>query len=57
VIKQLKDIYKEITVQDGEIHDYLGMIMEHDRETRTVKINMKKYIEDTITGNHTSKES
>jgi hypothetical protein len=26
------------------------MIMEHDRETRTVKINMKKYIEDTITG-------
>ncbi|MFN9979591.1 MAG: reverse transcriptase domain-containing protein, partial [bacterium] len=44
VIKQLKDIYKEITVQDGEIHDYLGMIMEHDRKTRTVKINMNKYI-------------
>jgi len=50
VIKQLADIYKEITVHEGEVHDYLGMIMEHDRETRTVKINMKKYIEDTITG-------
>jgi hypothetical protein len=50
VIKQLVDIYKEITVHEGEVHDYLGMIMEHDRETRTVKINMKKYIEDTITG-------
>ncbi|MFN9982246.1 MAG: hypothetical protein ACK53Y_20125, partial [bacterium] len=35
-------------VQDGDIHDYLGMIMEHDRESKTVRINMTKYILEII---------
>jgi len=48
VIDQLQDIYKEITVHKGDEHDYLGMIMTHDREQGYVKINMMKYIEGTI---------
>jgi hypothetical protein len=39
-----------ITVHDGDIHDYLGMIMTYDREKRCVKINMEKYIENIING-------
>jgi hypothetical protein len=35
-------------VHDGDVHDYLGMVMEHNRESKTVKINMKKYIVETI---------
>jgi len=31
-----------------EMYDYLGMVMEHNRESKTVKINMKKYIVETI---------
>jgi hypothetical protein len=50
VVDQLTKIYKEITVHEGEVHDYLGMIMEHDRETRSVRTSMKKYISDTIDG-------
>jgi len=48
VIDQLRDIYKEITVHEGDEHDYLGMIMTHDREQGNPKINMEKYIEGTI---------
>ena len=44
VVEQLQSIYREIKVHDGDVHDYLGMVMEHNRETKTVKINMKKYI-------------
>jgi len=39
-----------ITVHDGDIHDYLGMIMTYDREKRCVNINMEKYIENIING-------
>jgi hypothetical protein len=48
VIDQLKAIYNEVTVHEEEIHDYLGMIMEHDRKAGSVKINMRAYIEGTI---------
>jgi len=48
VIDQLRDIYKEIAVHEGDEHDYFGMIMTHDREQGTAKINMEKYIEGTI---------
>jgi len=47
-IDQLRTIYREITVQDGDTHDYLGMVMEHNRALKTVKINMRKYIQETI---------
>jgi len=52
VIDQLKEIYKELTVNEKNIHDYLGMIMEHDREAGSLKINMRTYIEGTILGFH-----
>jgi len=43
-VEQLRSIYREIKVHDGDVHDYLGMVMEHNRESKTVKINMKKSI-------------
>ena len=45
VIEQLRKIYDEITVHEGYEHDYLGMIMPHNRENNSVRINMEKYIE------------
>jgi len=48
VIKELRKIYDEITVYEGDEHDYLGMIMTHDKENNRVKINMEKYIEGII---------
>jgi len=47
-IEKLREIYCEITVHDGDTHYYLGVVMEHSRESKSVKINMKKYIVGTI---------
>jgi hypothetical protein len=47
-IEKLREMYHEITVHDGDTHYYLGMVMEHNRESKSVKINMKKYIVGTI---------
>jgi hypothetical protein len=47
-VEKLREIYHEITVHDGDTHDYLGMVMEHNRESKSVKINMTKYIAETI---------
>jgi len=38
----LKKINKEITVNEETPHDYLRMIMTHDRERQTIDIDMKK---------------
>jgi hypothetical protein len=48
VIEQLRKIYDEITVHEGDEYDYLGMIMTHNRENKSVRINMEKYIEGVI---------
>ena len=32
VVDELRNIYNEITVNKGEEHDYLGMIMTFDRK-------------------------
>jgi hypothetical protein len=48
VINELRKIYKDITVHEGDEHDYLGMIMTQNREQGSVKMNMEKYIEGTI---------
>jgi len=50
VVKELRDIYQEITVHEGDTHDYLGMVMIYDRERKAIKINMEKYIEGIING-------
>ncbi len=47
-IKQLKDIYKEITVHEGENHDYLGMLITYNKDEQSVTLNMKNYIEGCI---------
>jgi hypothetical protein len=31
-IEKLREIYREITVHDGDTHNYLGMVMEHNRD-------------------------
>ena len=48
VIEPLRKIYDEITVHEGYEHDYLGMIVPHNRENNSVRINMEKYIEGVI---------
>ncbi len=40
----LKNIYEEITVNEEESHDYLGMILTHDRENQVIDVDMRKYI-------------
>lgn len=48
VASELKQIYKYITVTTDQTHDYLGMIMSHDKEIQQVTIRMDKYIQDVI---------
>jgi hypothetical protein len=43
-------MYQEITVNDGDTHDYLGMIMTYDKVRKCMKINMEKYIEGILSG-------
>ena len=47
VVKHIRDIYKDITVNTGKKHDYLGALFDFTTNG-TVKISMKKYIEDLI---------
>jgi hypothetical protein len=50
VMEELRDIYQEITVSEGDEHDYLGMVMTFDRNKNQVEINMEKYILEIISG-------
>ncbi len=43
-IDELKEKYREITVNDEVSHVYLGMIMLHNVERQTIEISMEKYI-------------
>jgi hypothetical protein len=47
-IKQLKDIYGEITVHRGMSHDYLGMLLTYHHEEQSVTVDMKNYVEGCI---------
>jgi hypothetical protein len=40
VINDLKEIYQVITVHEDVSHDYLGMIMTHDRDKQCITINI-----------------
>jgi hypothetical protein len=48
VVTELREIYQEITVNEGDEHDYLGMTMVFDRDKNQVKINMEKYIKEVF---------
>jgi hypothetical protein len=48
VIDDLRMIHEEIMVHEEDSHDYLGMIMTHDIQNQTIKIDMKKYISGCI---------
>jgi hypothetical protein len=48
VPSELRSIYKDITVTTEQTHDYLGMVMSHDKDKRQVSIKMDRYIKDTI---------
>ena len=47
LIRKLTEIYGKLRVSRGEFHDYLGMNLDY-RERGKVRIEMKKYIADTI---------
>ncbi len=40
---------KGASVHEEESHDCLGMVMAHKRERQPVKIDMERYIQETIT--------
>lgn len=44
----LRSIYTDITVTTDQTHDYLGMVMSHNKESKQVTINLEKYIQDMI---------
>ncbi|MFN9982881.1 MAG: hypothetical protein ACK53Y_23335, partial [bacterium] len=48
VTSELRSIYKDITVTTEQTHDYLGMVMSHDKDKRQVMIKMDRYIKETI---------
>jgi hypothetical protein len=50
VVNELKDIYQEITIHEGDTHDYLGIIITYDKVRKCTKINMGKYIEGILSG-------
>jgi hypothetical protein len=47
-IQELKEVYKEITVHRGQVHDYLGMVMTYDQAKQSVMIDMERYIQESI---------
>jgi hypothetical protein len=48
LIRNLIEIYKEITVHRGPSHDYLGMFMTYHKENQNLTINMERYINESI---------
>jgi len=48
VATELRNIYTDIMETMDQTHDYLGMVMSHDKEKKQVTINMCKYIQDVI---------
>ncbi len=47
-VDQLKRAYGEITVQYGDEHDYLGMVLSYNPQQKTITLNIRKYMEDLI---------
>jgi hypothetical protein len=47
-IEDLRKIYGEITVHRGSEHDYLGMVMCHNKDNKSVTLDMKRYISGCI---------
>jgi len=45
VTQQLKDIYGEVTVQQGDEHNYLGMILKYNSDQKTMTLNMRNYVQ------------
>jgi len=48
VIRQLKEVYGEITEHLGVEHDYLGMVLSYHPEERQITLNMGEYIQVSI---------
>jgi len=44
VVKQLESVYGEITVHQGNEHDYLGMILKYEPEKKNIILSMENYI-------------
>jgi hypothetical protein len=50
VVRELREVYGEITEHVGIGHDYLGMILSYHPDERKISLNMKKYIGACIEG-------
>ncbi len=48
VVRQLKEVYGEITEHVRAEHDYLGMILYYHQEDRKISLNMLRYIATSI---------
>lgn len=47
-VEILRKRYGELSVNEGNQHSYLGMMIDFDRKARLVNIGMSKYIEDIL---------
>jgi hypothetical protein len=47
-VEQLKRAYGRSTVQYGDEHDYLGMVLSYNPQQKTITLNIRKYMEDLI---------
>jgi hypothetical protein len=44
IVQQLRDIYGEVTVHQGNEHDYLGMVLTYNRDQKTITLSMRNYV-------------
>jgi hypothetical protein len=47
-VDQLSKVYGEITVHQGDEHDYLGMVLKYELEKRIIAFNMRNYIQGVL---------
>ena len=57
ILNSLKEKYKEITVNRGNEHYYLGMLFTLDFESRRVFISMSKYVDELLRENEVDRTS
>jgi hypothetical protein len=54
LIRDLTKVYKKLTVNKGDVLDHLGMTFMFDRKSKTVKVDMSKYVRSILEENKTA---
>jgi hypothetical protein len=47
-VNQLRKIYRERTVHQGNEHDHLGMVLTYEPEKRNITLSMRSYIQGVL---------